>query len=137
MMQVGGRFPLEARIASGDLWGMKLIHSPFVRKDIVTAVDAASFWHVSDAPEIDVSATASLAMASASCADPAIKAGGTAQDAVDSAGSIHESDAVGTTLATKVRSMFHANITAVKVVQPMSWTVMPGSVAYITDVARG
>lgn len=134
MLQVDGRFPLEGRIASGNLWGLQLIHSPYVPRDNVVGVDAASFWSASDSPQIATRDSVTLAMASAAGADPAMKADGTAQDAVDDEGSIQISDAAGTTPATETRETFQTNSVAIRVIQPITWQVMPYSVCYVSGV---
>ncbi|WP_171179639.1 phage major capsid protein [Ruegeria sp. HKCCA4633] len=138
MLQVDGRFPLAAMVASGDLWGLTLIHSPFVTKGIVVGVDAAAYYHASDLPELDTSSAATVALASAQPPDPQMTATGATEDAVDDlGGSIHVSDAAGTVPATKVVSTFQTNSVAMRMVHPLTWTTMPNSVAYLTGVAWG
>ncbi len=137
MLQVDGRFPLAAMVNSGNLWGLTLIHSPFVTKGNVVGVDAAAYYHASDLPEIDTSSAATVALASAQPPDPQMTATGATEDAVDEPNSIQVSDAAGTVPPTKVVSTFQTNSVAMRMVHPVTWKSMPDSVSYLTGVAWG
>ncbi|WP_171134855.1 hypothetical protein [Ruegeria sp. HKCCD7221] len=141
MLQVDGRFPLAAMVNSGSLWGLTLIHSPHLTKGNVVGVDAAAYYHASDLPELDTSSAATVALASAQPPDPQMTATGATEDAVDdidlTGGSIHISDAAGTTPPTKVVSTFQTNSVAMRMVHPVTWKSMPDSVSYLTGVTWG
>ncbi|WP_181893030.1 phage major capsid protein [Falsiruegeria mediterranea] len=129
-----GNFPLADRVARRDLWGLHLIDSPFVPRANVVGVDAAAHFHAADTTEIDVRGTVTLAMANAAGLAPKMTAGGT-DDAVDDiGGSIHISDAAGTVPATAVRSTFQSNSVAIRVIQPVTWKQLHGTVAYLSNV---
>lgn len=131
-------FPLAPMIAAGSFWGMTIVHSPFVPYANIIALDASALAIGASAPSIDVREEASLVMSSASGVDPAMKAGGVTQGAVDGAGSIHESDAAGTTPASVTRSLFQTDSTAVRLIQPLTYGMMTGnSVAYVTGAQYG
>ncbi|WP_171124584.1 phage major capsid protein [Ruegeria sp. HKCCA4707] len=137
MLQVDGRFPLAAMVNAGNLWGLTLIHSPFVTKGNVVGVDAAAYYHASDLPEVDTSSAATVALASAQPPDPQMTTAGGDTDAVDEPNSIQVSDAAGTVPPTKVVSTFQTNSVAMRMVHPVTWTTMPNSVSYLTGVAWG
>lgn len=138
VISANGTFPLAPMIAANNLWGMELIHSPYVPEGIVTAVDANAFYHGIESPMIDTSGAVTLAMADDATPAPQMTATGPTDGHVDAAGSIQISDAAGTVPATDVRSMLQTNSAALRVVQPTSWNVVDASsVAYLTAVAWG
>ncbi|MEY8140957.1 hypothetical protein [Falsihalocynthiibacter sp. CO-5D18] len=138
MLQVDGRFPLEARIATGNLWGMKIITSPYLPYLNVVAIDAAAAYIASDAPQIAVRDSVTIAMASATGAAPKMSASSINDNAVDAAGSINISDAATTVPATVVRSTFQTSSLATRIVMPVSWAMVdPDAVAYVSSVQWG
>ncbi|WP_170365176.1 phage major capsid protein [Ruegeria arenilitoris] len=137
MLQVDGRFPLAAMVERGNLWGLSLIHSPFVTKGNVIGVDAAAYYHASDLPELDTSSAATVALASAQPPAPQMTTAGGDADAVDEPNSIHVSDAAGTGPPTKVVSTFQTNSVAMRMVHPVTWATMPNAVSYLTAVTWG
>ncbi|MFY0661425.1 MAG: phage major capsid protein [Shimia sp.] len=133
MLQVDGRFPLEARVANRNLWGLQLIDSPYVPKANVIGVDAAAFYHAGDLPEIDTREAVTVAMASNDAPEPRMGD----DDGVQATNDIQISDAAGTTPATVVRDTFQTNSAALRVVHPQTWSMMPNSVAYLSAVTWG
>ncbi|SDC42455.1 phage major capsid protein [Ruegeria marina] len=138
VISANGTFPLAPMVAANNLWGMELIHSPYVPEGVVTAVDANAFYHGIESPMIDTSGAVTLAMADDMQPAPQMTGGSQTDGYVDEAGSIQISDAASTVPPTDVRSMFQTNSAALRVVQPTSWAVVDASsVAYLTSVTWG
>lgn len=123
-------FPLRKEVAAGSLFGLPILHSPYVPNDLCILMDASSLQVAADQIEVDTSRTATIVMASDDGVAPSMLPPG----AVDSDGSLHVSDAAGTTPSTEVKSMFQMDATALRLVSPMSWIMTAPRVAYLSSV---
>lgn len=132
LTNANGSFVFRDEIASGRLMGVPFISSTNCPADHVFIIDAADFGTAFGTPEFAVTEQATLVMANDDGTDPTMAD----TNAISAAGSLHVSDAAGTTPATVVRSMFQTWSTALRMVLPISWGVMrTNTSAYVTGVA--
>ena len=132
LTNANGSFVFRDEIAQGRLMGVPLIVSTNCPADQVYIIDAADFGTAFGSPEFDVSEQASLVMADDDGVAPTMAD----TNAISEAGSLHISDAAGTTPPTEVRSMFQTWEMALRMVLPISWGMMrAGTVAYLTAVS--
>lgn len=127
-------FPLRDELAKTNaLFGVPIMHSPHMHPSRAIIVDAARMVIAMDGVSVDTSTAATLVMINADGVAPTMSAAGNA-DAVDEAGSIHISDAAGTTPQSQVRSMFQTSSTAIRFIMPLTWRMLKPSVSYLTNV---
>ncbi|NOC91567.1 phage major capsid protein [Ruegeria sp. HKCCD6604] len=126
----GNNFVFREDIAAGQLWGVPFVASVNCPEDIVYVIDADTLVLSGDMPITDTSASATLVMANDDGVAPTM----VETDGVTDAGSIHISDAAGTTPPSEVRSVFQMNATALRYVLPISWGNIVQRAAYITAV---
>jgi HK97 family phage major capsid protein/HK97 family phage prohead protease len=138
--QVGG-FLFRDEISSGSLLGNRVITSTNVPAGQIIIVDAADFATAFGVAEFDVSDTATLTMANADLtaptqADDGTGAVGSTADQVVPDGGISVAGAGATGAAATgytAMSMFQQWSVAVRMVMPISWTMIrPGVVNQIT-----
>nr|WP_321253294.1 phage major capsid protein [uncultured Ruegeria sp.] len=133
MMRESGVFLFRDEVESGSLFGMPLIVSATVPTDKVYIIDLDDFSAWSPPPIVDVDGYTTVVMADD---DPASQPAMEDENAIDADGSIHVSDAAGTTPATKVVSTFQSYSIALRMVQPLSWVMLrEGTAAYVSGVA--
>ncbi len=132
LTNANGSFVFRDEIAQGRLMGVPLIVSTNCPADHVFIIDCADFGTAFGTPEFNVSDQATLVMADDDGVAPTMAD----TNAITDAGSLHVSDAAGTTPPTVVRSMFQTWSVALRMVLPISWGMMrPNTVAYLTGVA--
>ncbi len=132
LTNANGSFVFREEIAQGRLMGIPLIVSTNCPSDQVYIIDCADFGTAFGNPEFDVSEQATLVMADDDGVAPTMAD----TNAISAAGSLHVSDAAGTTPPTAVRSMFQTWEMALRMVLPISWGMMrAGTVAYVTAVS--
>ncbi|WP_299356073.1 phage major capsid protein [uncultured Shimia sp.] len=128
----GNSFPLRDELAStGGLFGVPIMHSPYMNAQHAIALDAARLVVAMDGVHVDTSSAVTLVMADADGVAPTMLDAGAVND---SGGSIHVSDAAGTTPPPQVRGMFQTSSTAIRLVIPMTYKMLKPSVAYLTNV---
>ena len=133
LTNANGSFVFRDEIGQGRLMGIPLIVSTNCPADHVFIIDLADFGTAFGVPEFNVSDQVSLAMANDNGVAPTMADTNAVNDA---GGSIHISDAAGTTPATVVRSMFQTWSVALRNVTPISWGMMrTGTAAYLTAVS--
>lgn len=125
-----GQWTFRDEMEKGTLFGIPFITSSNVAGSI-TILDGDSLFMSLAVPEVDVSASASIVMASQT--DPAPTMGDAATNAVSVANSIQESDAASQTPPAEVRSMLQTSGQAIRIVMPgLSWALMsPDAIATI------
>jgi HK97 family phage major capsid protein len=127
----GDTFPLRDELArTGGLFGVPILHSPFMNANHAVAVDAARLAVVSDGITVDTSTAATLAMADDDGVAPTMADTGAIND---NGGSIHISDAAGVP-PTPVRSMFQTDSVAIRLVWPLTFKMVKPGVAYRTNL---
>jgi HK97 family phage major capsid protein/HK97 family phage prohead protease len=132
LTNANGSFVFRDEIAQGRLMGIPLTVSTNVPADHVFIMDMADFATAFGVPEFDTSEQATLVMADDDGVAPTMAD----TNAVSAAGSLHVSDAAGTTPPTVVRSMFQTWELALRMVMPISWGMMrTGTSAYLTAVS--
>lgn len=132
LTNANGAFVFRDEIGQGRLMGIPLIISTNCPAASVYIIDCADFGTAFGVPEFDVSDQATIVMADDDGVAPTMTNG----NAISDAGSIHVSDAAGTTPATAVRSMYQTWSVALRNVMPISWGMMrTGTVAYVTGVS--
>jgi len=132
LTNANGSFVFRDEIAQGRLMGVPLIISTNCPADHVFIIDCADFGTAFGTPEFEVSEQATLVMADDDGVAPTMAD----TNAISAAGSLHVSDAAGTSPATAVRSMFQTWEMALRMVLPISWGLMrPNTVGYITGVS--
>ncbi|WP_299355391.1 phage major capsid protein [uncultured Shimia sp.] len=126
----GDTFPLRDELAAtGGLFGIPILHSPFMNSQHAIAVDAARLVVAMDGVHVDTSSAVTLAMADDDGVAPTMAD----TDAVnDSGGSIHISDV--TLPVTEMRSTFQTSSTAIRLVIPMTYKMLKPAVAYLTNI---
>ena len=133
LTNANGSFVFREEIGQGRIMGVPLIVSTNCPADHVFIIDLADFGTAFGVPEYMVSDQVSLAMADDDGVAPTMADTNAVNDA---GGSIHISDAAGTTPPTVVRSMFQTWQVALRMVLPISWGMMrPGTAAYLTGVS--
>ncbi|WP_425080374.1 phage major capsid protein [Ruegeria arenilitoris] len=133
MMREAGVFLFRDEVERGELFGLPLIISATVPTDHLFVIDLADFASWLPAPEIDTSGSATVALADDAAPAPQMEDTNAVND---SGGSIHLSDAAGTTPATKVVSSFQINATVLRMVQPIAHGMLrAGTAAYVTGVS--
>lgn len=131
LTNANGEYVFRDEINGGSLMGLPVLTSTNVPADHVFIVDAADFGTAFGTPEFDVSEQTSLVMIDDDGVAPTM----TATNAIDTAGSIHISDAAGTTPPSAVRSMYQTWEQALRMVMPVSWGMLrTNTVAYVTGV---
>ncbi|WP_186766257.1 phage major capsid protein [Falsiphaeobacter marinintestinus] len=125
-----GTFLFRDELAKGTLFGIPVVHSATVAPNQIAILDCAALYLGLPVPLVDISATASIVMASASGTAPKM---GNPDHHVSEPDSIHESDARFTTPPAEVRSMFQTAGQAVRVIHNgLSWTLVhPDAVEYM------
>ncbi|GAB5436651.1 hypothetical protein [Falsiruegeria mediterranea] len=119
-------------MANGTILGTPFVASANVPTDQVYIIDADDFAAWTPVPEIDISQTATIAMADDDGVAPTMADTNAVND---TGGSIHISDAPTTTPATVVRSTFQTDSVALRVVQPIEWGMLrEARTAYLTAV---
>jgi hypothetical protein len=132
LTNANGSFVFRDEIAQGRLMGVPLIVSTNCPADHVFIIDCADFGTAFGVPEFDVSEQATLVMADDDGVAPTMAD----TNAISAAGSLHVSDAAGTTPPTAVRSMFQTWEMALRMVLPISWGMMrSNTTAYVTGVS--
>lgn len=133
MIRENGVFLFRDEIERGELLGIPLLVSATVPTDKVYVVDLADFTSWSPPPIIDISGTATVALADDDGVAPTMADTNAIND---SGGSIHISDAAGTIPATKVVSAYQINASILRHIQEVSWGMLrTGTAAYLTGVA--
>lgn len=129
-----GVFPFREDINKGTLFGLPFIKSTNADAARIIAMDADRFMISAGLPEVDLSEQAALVMVDDDGAAPTMgHAGG--HPGVDGSGSIHVSDAAGTTPASEVRSTLQSYALGLRLVQPITYAFeRPGVVAAIDGV---
>ncbi|WP_170559127.1 phage major capsid protein [Ruegeria atlantica] len=132
MIRDGEGFVFRDEIERGELFGLPLIVSNNVPPDVVSIVDADKFAGATEVPQIDVSSSATVVMASDENPAPVY---GTGDDSIVGDGdSIHIDDAAAA--GAVARSTFQTNCQALRVIAPVSWGMLRSSgAAYLTGVA--
>ncbi len=133
LTNANGSFVFRDEIGQGRLMGIPLIVSTNCPADHVFIIDLADFGTAFGIPEYNASDQVTLAMADDDGVAPTMADTNAVNDA---GGSLHISDAAGTTPPTVVRSMFQTWSVALRSVTPISWGMMrTGTAAYLTAVS--
>ncbi|WP_159089190.1 phage major capsid protein [Tateyamaria sp. Alg231-49] len=110
----------KEEMAQGTILGTPYVSSVNVPTDRIYVIDANDFAAWLPAPEVDMSASATVVMTDDDGTSPTMAD----TNAVSVAGSIKVSDAAGTVPPAEVHSVFQMDSTAMRVVQPIEFGMM-------------
>lgn len=128
-----GDWVFKNELDEGTILGTPYAVSTSIPLDHLFVIDCADYASWLPTPMVDVSQTATLTLADDDGVAPTMADTNAVNDA---GGSIHISDASGTTPATQVRSMQQTWSVALRMIQPVEYgMIRSGRTAYLTGVS--